>query len=187
MCMSVSWLWLHAFCSFMIYLLDWMFSCMGISGFFDGLYDGYDFWILWIHSGYMMLWLINFLHLWWFTSIFLRAWPVGCLASYMLMKWIWKYFIGWHGRPIYLLLCFFPAYITVLACLRLFQPASYALGYLACDHLLFFLKSDLIYQEWWKKVYYDQTWWLLMNSHALYEVFSYVITTLNSWISFWTC
>ena len=42
----------------------------------------------------------------------------------------------------------------------------------------------MIYQEWWKKVCYDQTWWLLMNSNALFEVFPYVITTLNSWISF---
>ena len=56
---------------------------------------------LWTHSGYMMLWLIYMLHLWWFLSIFLRAWLVGCLASYILMKWLWKYFIGWHGRPIF--------------------------------------------------------------------------------------
>ena len=73
-------------------------------------------------------------------------------------------------------------YITCL--LRLLQPASYALGYLACDHRLFFSQIWPDLSGMMKKVYYDQTWWLLMESNALFEVSPYVITTLNSWISF---
>ena len=153
---------------------------MGCTGFFDGLYDGLflDFMnSLRTHDAIADLYAS-----WWFFKHISESMTCG-LSGLFYFDEMEKFFIGWHGRPIYFCWCVFSS-ILCICLLRPFQPASYALGYLACDHLLLFSQIWPDLSGMMKKsamIRLDDYWWSVMH---FFEVFSYVITTFNSWINF---
>ena len=73
---------------------------------------------LWIYSGYMMLWLIYASSLVIFKHIS-ESMTCGLFGLLYIDEMVMK-ILHWKAwKAYFLLLCSFPAFITVLACLRL--------------------------------------------------------------------
>ena len=146
-----------------VYLLVWWWKAWDFLDYMMDYVMDFDFWIygftldIWCYGWFM-------LHLWWFSSIFMRAWLVGCLASYILMKWLWKYFIGWHGRPIFCCCVLFQHSLQYLLVwdyysqlVMLWVILLVITFYIFFTDLTWFIRNDekksaMIRLDWWKEM-----------------------------------
>ena len=135
-------------------------------------YDGY--------SGYMMLRLIYVSLV--ISSIFPRAWPAGCLGLVLFDELDMKILHWMAWKPNFLLLCFFPTYISVLYACRDYYSQLVMLwvimlvitSYIFFTYLTWFIRND---EKKSAKIRLDD-WWTVM---LFMRYFLIVITTLNSW------